>query len=134
MYFQIFFTVSKIYSVFKVSLIWLFIPRLKPQFINYNVIFMLVYQLLLFFRMVVSLMYYGVTMNSGNIGGNFFLNFFLFACMEYPAYAIAIFFLDKVGRKKLHCACMITGGAACLSTIFTVLFGGECKNLYIINT
>ncbi|KAJ8315587.1 hypothetical protein KUTeg_007737, partial [Tegillarca granosa] len=59
------------------------------------------------FTSKVFLMYYGVTMNSGNIGGNFFLNFFLFACMEYPAYAIAIFFLDKVGRKKLHCACMI---------------------------
>lgn len=82
--------------------------------------------MILFYNwMVVSLMYYGVTMNSGNIGGNFFLNFFLFACMEYPAYAIAIFFLDKVGRKKLHCACMILGGSACLSTIFTVLFGGD---------
>ncbi|CAC5395440.1 SLC22A4_5 [Mytilus coruscus] len=74
---------------------------------------------------VVSLMYYGVTMNVGNMGGDFYLNFFLLALIEFPAYSICIYLVDKIGRKKLHCGCMLLGGFACASTIFTVLFGGK---------
>ncbi|VDI31068.1 MFS transporter, OCT family, solute carrier family 22 (organic cation transporter), member 4/5 [Mytilus galloprovincialis] len=74
---------------------------------------------------VVSLMYYGVTMNVGNMGGDFYLNFFLLALIEFPAYSICIYLVDKIGRKKLHCGCMLLGGFACASTIFTVSFGGK---------
>ena len=70
-------------------------------------------------------MYFGVTMNVGNMGGDFYLNFFLLAMVEFPAYSACIYLVDKIGRKKLHCACMLIGGIACLSTIFTVSFGGE---------
>lgn len=64
-------------------------------------------------------------MNVGNMGGDFYLNFFLLAIVEFPAYSICIGLLDRIGRKKLHCGCMLLGGFACLSTIFTVTFGGK---------
>ena len=76
-------------------------------------------------RAVVSMMYYGVTMHTGNLGGDFYLNFFLLAVVEFPAYGISIVLLDRMGRKKLHCACMLLGGIACLCTIFTVTLGGS---------
>ncbi|KAJ8316720.1 hypothetical protein KUTeg_005730 [Tegillarca granosa] len=40
-------------------------------------------------------------------------------------YTLTILLLDRIGRKKLHCLCMVLGGTACLSTIFTILYGGE---------
>lgn len=78
------------------------------------------------------MMYYGVTMHAGNMGGDFYLNFFLLAVVEFPAYSLAIFLLDRIGRKKLHCSFMVLGGLACLSTIFPVLFGDKCKSLTCI--
>lgn len=79
------------------------------------------------------MMYYGVTMHAGNMGGDFYLNFFLLAVVEFPAYSLAIFLLDRIGRKKLHCSFMVLGGLACLSTIFPVLFGDKCKSLTLSN-
>ncbi|XP_048771493.2 organic cation transporter protein-like [Ostrea edulis] len=87
---------------------------------------MLVRTLVLFFNWaIVSMMYYGVTMHAGNMGGDFYLNFFLLAVVEFPAYALCIILLDRIGRKKLHCSFMVLGGLACLSTIFPVLFGDK---------
>ncbi|KAK3098129.1 hypothetical protein FSP39_016424 [Pinctada imbricata] len=64
---------------------------------------MLIRTSILFFNwMVVSMMYYGVTMHAGGMGGDFFLNFFLMAIVEFPAYSLAIILLDRMGRKKLH--------------------------------
>ncbi|XP_061167471.1 organic cation transporter protein-like isoform X1 [Saccostrea echinata] len=81
--------------------------------------------LIIFFNwMIVSMMYYGVTMHARYLGGNFFLNFFIMAVVEYPANSSTIYFLERFGRKKTHCACMFVGGIACLLTIFTVLYGG----------
>ncbi|XP_069140758.1 organic cation transporter protein-like [Argopecten irradians] len=73
---------------------------------------------------VVSMIYYGVTMHTGNMNGDFYLNFFLLAVVEFPAYFISIALLDRWGRKRTHCACMLLGGIACVSTIFPVIFGG----------
>ncbi|XP_033739920.1 organic cation transporter protein-like [Pecten maximus] len=73
---------------------------------------------------VVSMIYYGVTMHTGNMNGDFYLNFFLLAVVEFPAYFMSIALLDRWGRKRTHCACMLLGGIACISTIFPVIFGG----------
>lgn len=68
------------------------------------------------------MVYYGLSLNSGNLAGDFYLNFFLTGLVEFPAYTLCLVLLDRVGRKKLHCACMVLGGLACISTIFTVLY------------
>ncbi|WAR11396.1 S22AL-like protein, partial [Mya arenaria] len=73
---------------------------------------------------VVSMCYYGVTMYAGTIGGNFYLNFFLLAIIEFPAF-VNIPMLDCLGRKWTHVFFMWLGGFACIGTIFTVVFGGE---------
>ncbi|XP_033740119.1 organic cation transporter protein-like [Pecten maximus] len=82
--------------------------------------------LIIFFNwLVISMMYYGVTMHSGNLGGNFFLKFFILAVVEYPSNGSTIFLLNAMGRRKLLCLCMMVGGVACMCTIFTVLYGGK---------
>lgn len=87
---------------------------------------LLIRTLIIFFNWtIVTMIYYGLSLNSGNLGGNFYLNFFLSGLVEFPGYTIVLLFLDRLGRKRLHCICMIVGGLTCLSTIFTILFGGK---------
>ncbi|KAK3082771.1 hypothetical protein FSP39_004982 [Pinctada imbricata] len=74
--------------------------------------------------MMVSFMYYGVTMHGGNIG-DFYLNFLLMGLIEFPSIIASIFLIDKIGRKKTQLLWMLSGGIACLCTIFTVLYGGK---------
>ncbi|XP_034334409.2 organic cation transporter protein [Magallana gigas] len=82
--------------------------------------------LILFFNwMVVSITYYGLSLNTGNLAGDFYLNFFLTAVMDFPAYTMCLMLMDRWGRKKCHCSAMILGGIACLSTILTTTFGGK---------
>ncbi|XP_062581641.1 organic cation transporter protein-like [Saccostrea cucullata] len=79
---------------------------------------------------VVSMVYYGLSLNSGNLAGDFYLNFFLTGLVEFPAYTLCLVLLDRIGRKKLHCACMVLGGLACICTIFTVLYIGKSHQMY----
>ncbi|XP_060072925.1 organic cation transporter protein-like [Ylistrum balloti] len=71
---------------------------------------------------MVTMAYYGLSLNSGNLGGNYFLNFFLSGLVEFPAYTLVMLLVDRVGRKWLHCISMIMGGLFCLSTIFPILY------------
>ncbi|KAL5011131.1 hypothetical protein ScPMuIL_013436 [Solemya velum] len=76
---------------------------------------------------VVSMVYYGLMLNVGSLGGDIYVNSVISAAMEVIAYALCLLLLDRMGRKKLHSLSMILGGVACLCTIFTVLYGGEEK-------
>ena len=71
--------------------------------------------------------YYGVTMNAGNMGGSFFLNFFLMGLAEIPGVFIGMAILDRLGRRWSNAGSMILGGVACVATIPVVLLGGDGK-------
>ncbi|XP_061175966.1 organic cation transporter protein-like [Saccostrea echinata] len=81
--------------------------------------------ILLYNWIAVALMYFGVTMHAGNIGGNFYFNFFLNGIVEFPAIVFVILTMDRIGRKGLQCLVMMFGGVATICTIFTILFGGD---------
>ena len=88
------------------------------------------------FRIVVCMAYYGLALNSGDLGGDLFMNFFLQSFMDIPANVIVILLLDRIGRKPLQVGSMIIGGAALMSTIFTIIYGGKgkiSKIFYIAN-
>ena len=72
------------------------------------------------------MIYYGISMNVGDLGGNVYINYALSTTVETAA-VILCFFADYFPRKKLYCASMIIGGVACLCTIFTSLFAAKCK-------
>lgn len=87
---------------------------------------LLVRTLIIFFNwMVVSMGYYGLSLNTGNLSGDFYLNFFLSGLVEFPAYTLCLVLLDRTGRKKLHVFTMVGGGIACICTIFTMLYADE---------
>ncbi|WAR09240.1 LOW QUALITY PROTEIN: ORCT-like protein, partial [Mya arenaria] len=56
---------------------------------------------------------------------NFYLNFTISGLVEFPAYTLCILLLNRLGRKWLHCACMVIGGLACISTVFTTLYARD---------
>ncbi|XP_076064263.1 organic cation transporter [Oratosquilla oratoria] len=72
----------------------------------------------LFFNwMVNSAVYYGLSLNTSNLGGNDYINFMISGAVELPAHVITILLLDRVGRRPPLCVSMILGGVALLSTI-----------------
>ncbi|XP_052087784.1 organic cation transporter protein-like isoform X2 [Mytilus californianus] len=82
--------------------------------------------LIIFFNWIgISMGYYGLSLSTHNLSGNFYLNFILSGITEFIAYTLCLVFLDRVGRKKFHASCVIIGGFACLSTIFTMLYAEE---------
>ncbi|XP_064606001.1 organic cation transporter protein-like [Liolophura sinensis] len=84
---------------------------------------LLVRSVVLFFNWCVcSLVYYGLTLNSGYLYGDLHLNFFLSVLTEFISYCLCIPLLDRLGRRTLHCSAMLTSGLACCSTILTVLY------------
>ncbi|XP_066974769.1 organic cation transporter protein-like isoform X1 [Macrobrachium rosenbergii] len=62
--------------------------------------------------------YYGLSLNTGNLGGNDYLNFIISGAVELPAHAITILILDRVGRRLPLCSFLVLGGIALLSTMF----------------
>ena len=75
--------------------------------------------------------YYGLALNSGDLAGDMFLNFFLQSFMDVPATLIVILLLDKLGRKPLQVGSMVIGGVALMSTIFTIIYGGSGKRYHL---
>ena len=47
--------------------------------------------------------YYGLTLNTKNLGGNFYMNFVLGALIELPAIGLIIFMVEKwdIGRRQI---------------------------------
>ncbi|XP_076077761.1 organic cation transporter protein-like [Mytilus galloprovincialis] len=84
----------------------------------------IMYQLtvILFGWMIVSMVFYGLAMNSGNIGGNLYLNFFMSSFAELIGFAGCLAALHKIGRRPAFAISVLISGAACLLTIFPVLY------------
>ncbi|XP_050392340.1 organic cation transporter protein isoform X1 [Patella vulgata] len=77
---------------------------------------------------VVSMVFYGLSMNADSLGGNVYVNFELLTFMEVVAYVLCLLFLNRLGRKKVHCTSMLVGGLACIGTLFVNLYGDESLN------
>ncbi|XP_075974992.1 organic cation transporter protein isoform X2 [Anticarsia gemmatalis] len=61
-----------------------------------------------------SVVYYGLSLNTGKLSGNPYFIMFLMGVVELPAYVIIVYFLDRVGHRALMSTMMIIGGIACL--------------------
>ncbi|XP_046374361.2 organic cation transporter protein-like [Haliotis rufescens] len=87
---------------------------------------LLVRTLIIFFNwLVVTMVFYGLALNVGNLVGDIFLNFTIGNIMEVASNVLVLILLDRLGRKLLHCGSMLLGGIACLCTIFPVLYGNQ---------
>ncbi|KAK7105610.1 hypothetical protein V1264_016969 [Littorina saxatilis] len=59
---------------------------------------------------VVTMVYYGLSLNVGSLGGSIYLNNFLSSLAELIGYCVALAGLGRLGRKWMHCGSMILGG------------------------
>ena len=82
-------------------------------------------------RMVASMVYYGLSLNAGDLSGNIYLNFVLMAAAELASFLFCLFIMDITGRKLLHCSSMVVGGVACVATMFPVMYGNSGTFLYL---
>ncbi len=74
--------------------------------------------IIFFCRFVNSLVYYGLSLNTSNFGGNDYLNVFLSGAVEVPAYIFCQFGINTfLGRRMSLCGCMVIGGVALLLTL-----------------
>ncbi|CAG2117590.1 unnamed protein product, partial [Medioppia subpectinata] len=64
-----------------------------------------------------AFIYYGLSLNTNNLGGNPFINFLLAGAVEFPAYALCIYLLKRYGRRWPLSAAMFGAGLGCLATI-----------------
>ena len=67
-----------------------------------------------FFRFVNSMVYYGLSLNTSNLGGNDYVNFFIAGAVEIPAYLFCQISLQYVGRRKSLSGTMVVGGLSLL--------------------
>ncbi|XP_069802442.1 solute carrier family 22 member 15 isoform X2 [Dendropsophus ebraccatus] len=65
---------------------------------------------------VCSLVYYGLTLSAGDLGGNVYFNLALSGLIEVPAYPLCMYLINhrSLGRRRSLSGFMTLGGVACL--------------------
>jgi MFS family permease len=61
-----------------------------------------------------SLVYYGLSLNTGKLFGNPFLVLFIVGLVEYPSYILVVLLMDRLGRRSLLSTLMLLGGFSCV--------------------
>ena len=72
---------------------------------------------LIFFRFVCSLAYYGLSLNIGEFGGNLYVTFFIVCAMDVPANVFALLAAVKLGRRFSVSWALALGGILLLCTL-----------------
>ncbi|XP_069100986.1 organic cation transporter protein-like [Argopecten irradians] len=69
--------------------------------------------------------FFGFTLNTGNLAGNFYLNILLSGLADFPGFTIPLLTVSRLGRKKLYILGMVVGGLSLLGsgTVFVIVTG-----------
>ena len=84
------------------------------------------------FRFANSLVYYGLSLNTGSLLGNPHLMLFVSGIIEVPAYIISWGVIDRYGRRIPISLCLVIGGLACIVTSYfpnSTVFRCCCRNI-----
>jgi OCT family organic cation transporter-like MFS transporter 4/5 len=85
------------------------------------------YTLVFYFTWFVNaFVYYGISLNIGDLGGDLFMNFFLAGLVEFPSYFFCMYIFKYIGRRPLLAIMMYGAGFSCLAIIPFVM----AKNVY----
>lgn len=80
--------------------------------------------------LVNAMVYYGLSMIAGDLGGSRYINFILLSLTEIPAGIIAMILCDKVGRKLTTVGGLAFAAFACGALAFIFVY--DTNNLYRI--
>jgi OCT family organic cation transporter-like MFS transporter 4/5 len=64
-----------------------------------------------------AFVYYGISLNIGDLGGDLFWNFFWAGLVEFPSYFFCMFAFRIIGRRPLLAAMMFGAGVSCLAIV-----------------
>lgn len=64
-----------------------------------------------------SIVYYGLSLNTGSLKGNPYLILFAISVVELPSYVICVYLMDRLGRRSLTSFYMISGGICCIVAV-----------------
>jgi len=81
---------------------------------------------------VTSMVYYGLGFNSGNLAGDFYLNFAASGLVEIPAYLLATYLVEKVNRRIPLMTYYIIGGIALICVFFIQLAGKQDEHAGLV--
>jgi len=95
-------TGQKILSVFDEIFVLIKTPEMRKRTLN-----------IFFSWLIVAMVYYGLSLNSKNLGGDRYLNGFLSGFVEVPAVVVIIPLLARLGRVKCYSGTFIAGGICC---------------------
>ena len=74
--------------------------------------------LIVFFNwFVISMAYYGLTLNSASLGGDVLVKFTINGVMEVPAFTLAMLVILYMGRRIPHAVSMIGCGLSLLTIL-----------------
>ncbi|CAB4070220.1 SLC22A4_5 [Lepeophtheirus salmonis] len=93
---------QKAYEIFKEIIILFETPEMRKRTIN-----------IFYSWLVVAMVYYGLSFNSKNLGGNRYVSTFISGFVEVPAVAFIIPALERFGRVKCYCGTFMAGGICC---------------------
>ncbi|XP_039627041.1 solute carrier family 22 member 15 isoform X2 [Polypterus senegalus] len=102
-------------------------PTVKSGDFNYGVLNLVKHPvlrwqtiILMYVWYVCSLVYYGLTMNAGELKGNRYLNVSLYGLVELPSYPLCMYFINKqwAGRRKTSSVFLIFAGFSCMASLF----------------
>ena len=68
---------------------------------------------------MITLVYYGLSMNASSLAGDLFTNFTLLSVAEFPGYLLSYLGMCLVGRRATLAASLLIGGLACLAASLT---------------
>lgn len=68
-------------------------------------------------RFSTSLLYYGLTLNTGGFGLNLYLTQFIFGVVEIPAILSCLFLMQHIGRKIPQAGFLFFGGVTCFMVL-----------------
>lgn len=77
-----------------------------------------VWDVFLSYRFTSAVVYQGLVMRLGILGGNVYIDFLISGIVEFPAALLILFTIDRVGRRLPFATANIVSGAACLITAF----------------
>mmetsp|Transcript_25817 Transcript_25817/g.41347 ORF Transcript_25817/g.41347 Transcript_25817/m.41347 type:complete len:87 (-) Transcript_25817:1677-1937(-) len=78
-----------------------------------------------------SMVYYGLSLNVGSLGGSIYLNSFLSGLVEMPSYAFAQFSVEFFGRKRTLIFLNAIAGTGCLLSAFVTVRASQFKRLHL---
>jgi OCT family organic cation transporter-like MFS transporter 4/5 len=67
--------------------------------------------------MVNTVVYYGLSLNTSNLGGDDYVNFAIAGAVEIPGYLLSYVALKKLGRRLPQAIAMVSAGLVLLATI-----------------